>query len=260
MSLPLEQHGVLTEKNGRSAHTAAVAASSAADTASPAATLLSHQYLAAKDVSMDGLPTPSQPSNVSMVHQREVADVTSPKANTASRVAQPAIPVVPVFPRQSAKALPADKSQDAAKQTNQNGSSESTPQTTASEAVTASETEATDASQSVLPPQPKASPASWAGLFAKSSASAAARLNGPNGSTEDGFVNGIGSTAHGSAVSSGSGFSRANATSRSEAIQAYRVDSNDLIPFLEPRGLINTGNMCYMNSVRIITAEGQVMY
>lgn len=37
------------------------------------------------------------------------------------------------------------------------------------------------------------------------------------------------------------------------SIQAGQFDSDDhKISFLEPRGLVNTGNMCYMNSVRCI--------
>lgn len=34
-----------------------------------------------------------------------------------------------------------------------------------------------------------------------------------------------------------------------EALRQYHVQSDMTLPFLEPRGLVNTGNMCYMNSV-----------
>ena len=40
-----------------------------------------------------------------------------------------------------------------------------------------------------------------------------------------------------------------NTSSLAEALRAYRVGGGEKISFLEPRGLINPGNMCYMNSV-----------
>ncbi|KAL1842164.1 hypothetical protein VTJ49DRAFT_5937 [Mycothermus thermophilus] len=40
-----------------------------------------------------------------------------------------------------------------------------------------------------------------------------------------------------------------NATSLAQALQAYRAAAPEKLAFLEPRGLVNTGNMCYMNSV-----------
>lgn len=39
-------------------------------------------------------------------------------------------------------------------------------------------------------------------------------------------------------------------TSLADLLRSYDADSWGKISFLEPRGLINTGNMCYMNSVR----------
>jgi ubiquitin carboxyl-terminal hydrolase 10 len=41
--------------------------------------------------------------------------------------------------------------------------------------------------------------------------------------------------------------------SLAEALTAFRIEQDDQIstPFLEPRGLVNTGNMCFMNSVSI---------
>ena len=34
-----------------------------------------------------------------------------------------------------------------------------------------------------------------------------------------------------------------------EVLQSFSVPSDSKLSFLEPRGLVNTGNMCYMNSV-----------
>lgn len=44
-------------------------------------------------------------------------------------------------------------------------------------------------------------------------------------------------------------FSKSNASSLAEALADFRIASGQKLAFLEPRGLINTGNMCYMNSV-----------
>ena len=45
---------------------------------------------------------------------------------------------------------------------------------------------------------------------------------------------------------------KSNAENMAEAIREYQVGSLDKVSIIEPRGLINTGNMCYMNSVRSI--------
>ena len=46
--------------------------------------------------------------------------------------------------------------------------------------------------------------------------------------------------------------------SLADALSSYSVESirdSSKISFLEPRGLVNTGNMCYMNSVRLHSIE-----
>jgi len=58
------------------------------------------------------------------------------------------------------------------------------------------------------------------------------------------------------AVAGTGGFAKANASSLAQALQAYRPGTPDRLAFLEPRGLVNTGNMCYMNSVWIPTSHG----
>lgn len=46
------------------------------------------------------------------------------------------------------------------------------------------------------------------------------------------------------------GFHVAKTASLAEALKQYNVQNDTTLSFLEPRGLVNTGNMCYMNSVR----------
>lgn len=68
-----------------------------------------------------------------------------------------------------------------------------------------------------------------------------------NGSSNASVQNGeatVESTEGGS-----SPFHTTNSSSLSEAIRGYSVGRSDKVAFIEPRGLINTGNMCYMNSV-----------
>lgn len=45
---------------------------------------------------------------------------------------------------------------------------------------------------------------------------------------------------------------RSQVVTVADAVRTYSVDNVNETPFLEPRGLINTGNMCYMNSVSIV--------
>ncbi|XP_044717095.1 ubiquitin carboxyl-terminal hydrolase domain-containing protein [Hirsutella rhossiliensis] len=70
----------------------------------------------------------------------------------------------------------------------------------------------------------------------------------PAGTNGSAALNGSG-TSNTTAAAPSSAFSKTNANSLAEAIREYQVGSVDKISFLEPRGLINTGNMCYMNSV-----------
>lgn len=53
-------------------------------------------------------------------------------------------------------------------------------------------------------------------------------------------------------VAQSNGFTTSKVTSLAEALSSFNVDDvkhDTKLSFLEPRGLVNTGNMCYMNSV-----------
>lgn len=86
-------------------------------------------------------------------------------------------------------------------------------------------------------PPAKPPPKSWADLVRTK-----AQPNSQNGSrTQDNIT------------AQTNGFNIAKISSLAEALSSYKVDEiqdESKISFLEPRGLVNTGNMCYMNSVR----------
>jgi ubiquitin carboxyl-terminal hydrolase 10 len=113
--------------------------------------------------------------------------------------------------------------------------------------ATEGETAAPEAETTEGPPAPAWSkPKLWTGLFSKPGASAASTSAAATAAQAQ--TNG--NAAEGSAaVPATGGFAKTNASSLAQALQAYRPITPDKLAFLEPRGLVNTGNMCYMNSV-----------
>lgn len=167
----------------------------------------------------------TQPTTPSSAPQRQT---THPQQQSKpSKPAVPVVPVVPVVPpatgtpRQPAK----DDSTRASEQTKSDVTAVSGPTETDQELQT-------DAATSEEPAKP-AAPKSWADLV-RSKASAKAAGAPPSTSTE---TNGL--MAH-------KRESLADVlTTLGEDVAQY----GDKVAFLEPRGLVNTGNMCYMNSV-----------
>lgn len=78
---------------------------------------------------------------------------------------------------------------------------------------------------------PSAIPKSWADLV---------RSKNQNKLTASSLANG---------TSTINGVQNSRATTISEVLTQYNVESAEKVAFLEPRGLVNTGNMCYMNAV-----------
>ena len=90
--------------------------------------------------------------------------------------------------------------------------------------------------ETVNSPPIKAAPKSWADLV---------RVTGQNTTARIAQV-------PSDSASQTNGFASAKAGSLADALNSYSVkesNENAKIGFLEPRGLVNTGNMCYMNSV-----------
>lgn len=91
-------------------------------------------------------------------------------------------------------------------------------------------TEAVPAAETPQSPPKPAAPKSWADLVRskEAKAPAATKVNG------NGAVNGVQSVPRSATLA--------------DALKQHAV-TNEHLSFLEPRGLVNTGNMCYMNSV-----------
>ncbi|ETS81338.1 hypothetical protein PFICI_06340 [Pestalotiopsis fici W106-1] len=190
--------------------------------------------------------SPTTPASVHTTQTSTVASVTptqTAKSSSKTATAVPAVPIVPVLPKGSPKETKAAAGieKSGGEQVKESVSSEQV-------ASPAADNVAADASPETKPeptPAPvKVAHKSWAAMFAPSpTAAAPARA-----ATSD--VNGA-KTAEGASASAATvaGFAKSNASSQAEAIRDFKVNNGAKIPFLEPRGLINTGNMCYMNSV-----------
>ncbi|KAF2150338.1 cysteine proteinase [Myriangium duriaei CBS 260.36] len=135
------------------------------------------------------------------------------------------IPIIPALPQ-----IPASRPKQAA-----------APQTNGSHELNGTTTEVT---QATPPPQadaaasenlasvvsPKAQPKSWADLV-----------------RTKGSLNANSALVNGNALSNGADSTRSGTIG--EVLKQFDVEDHQKVPFLEPRGLVNTGNMCYMNSI-----------
>jgi ubiquitin carboxyl-terminal hydrolase 10 len=192
-------------------------------------------------------PIPSEPSEADSTHpttpssnQPATPTQKSQGSNGHSRTATvPVVPLIPIKP--AVPQIPATRSTGTRSvvttTTDKNITSEhdsvdvqdkQIDGTTASAALPASEQTSTITS---LPPKP--APKSWADLVRTQGASKQNNIApaAPNGTT----------TPNGPA--------KGMSSPMSDALQSFIVDSGNKISFIEPRGLVNTGNMCYMNSV-----------
>lgn len=165
-----------------------------------------------------GTVTPS-----STVAEASKVATSQSQAKKDSRSTVPVVPVVPAVPAARPKTASSEAVPNAVGAAEQGVSAAPQPEASAE----------TKSAESVTP-APKAAPKSWADLMrSKNSAVAAA---------SSATVNGAGPP---------NGAAPSRASTLAGALKQFNVDDNDKIAFLEPRGLVNTGNMCYMNSVRL---------
>lgn len=195
--------------------------------------------------------TPTTPASISRSHA-DTASSNTPASGTKTtpRVAVPALPVVPALPKASAKEAKASRAEKQPTDVVPAVAEASTPTSTdAAPASAAPEPEVTEPAAN--PPAKAPPPSSWAKLFAKPAVGASGRGAAPDGTAQAAAtVNGTESNGTNGATNGAvNNFSKTSSGSVAEAVQAYRLGGNEEVPFLEPRGLINTGNMCYMNSV-----------
>jgi ubiquitin carboxyl-terminal hydrolase 10 len=159
---------------------------------------------------------PTTPSPVSTVPK----PVTTPRASV--RAVVPAIPVAMRTPPQQRVNQPDSKLPQEAPVTSES------PQHEPSQPAELS----ADQKEPTEPPASKAPPKSWADLVRSKPQKSSTSI-----STTDKTLlptPSLGGTKSGSLA---------------DVIKAFQVDSDSHFTFLEPRGLVNTGNMCYMNSV-----------
>ncbi|CAM1500825.1 Fc.00g099870.m01.CDS01 [Cosmosporella sp. VM-42] len=251
VSLPIGQHEAAVEQAEISIESAKTSAKMLSSSAQADASFLAGSETSSTQQQRFEEPVPATPTTPSSTQRSRTDTTTSATSTKASKTpTRPAIPVpvVPALPKPSPKdAKPAR----AEKPLNGEATGEPARPTTASTELTPTAVESeSGATEPVSGAPSRAPPSSWANLFAKASAGASGGANGPNGPASGaGSVNGHGSEGANGVNGSSSNFSKTNSSSVAEAIQAYRVGGSDKISFLEPRGLINTGNMCYMNSV-----------
>ncbi|KAK1580444.1 ubiquitin carboxyl-terminal hydrolase [Colletotrichum navitas] len=266
LTLPVEQHEGALESNATagelSAKAGATEARDAIDCSAPKADSKKTVFWNPKDTESESatLRADSLASETPKESDRSATSVSnagSPKGNasetssarpttsssniSASRPAVPVIPVIPVLPKSSPK---------------ESKPSEEPKQPVAQEVKSAETAEARDTTaggQEKADTQPaapvKAAPKTWSGLFSAAAAAAAKAQPNANGSGAPAATNGASINGDGSVNGSASSFSAGNANSLVAAIQDFRVSNPAKVQFIEPRGLINTGNMCYMNSV-----------
>lgn len=180
----------------------------------------------------------SEPQSPSTSINQSEADSTQPttpsstaKSQTQQKATKPA-PVVPVVPNVSGTPR-----RQATKDNASVGSE--TPKSTAADAGQTSSP--ADEAQAKPASPARAAPKSWADLMRSQKAATAAATAIPNQAATTAPV----ASESGTLVAPKSESLGDVLSSLGEDVTQY----SDKIAFLEPRGLVNTGNMCYMNSV-----------
>ena len=167
--------------------------------------------------------TPSTPAQ-----QQPIKSGATPTQTSAGR---PVVPVVPIMPM--AKSATSTAMQPKPDTSKPNG-----PETEKQPSVNGTQTEAAPSEDvpKAAAPAPRAAPKSWADLVRSKGAAL-----GPSSSpTTQGAI----------------GPATAKNETLGDVLNSLGPDIHhysDKVTFVEPRGLVNTGNMCYMNSVSIFS-------
>jgi len=188
-------------------------------------------------------PAPSQASTVAVPSDTEVEtpstshppseeDLTlepvQPSATATKHARTATKPAVPLIPIKSAKAPSAASTAQKSPKSPAPAPLESTP---------ASDSEVNGSVEDPSKPSPPkpAAPKSWAELLRTKNIPVAAQAPAA--------TNGVAVTAATNTPAA------AKSNTLADVLASFSVDADKKISFLEPRGLVNTGNLCYMNSI-----------
>ncbi|EEY14484.1 ubiquitin carboxyl-terminal hydrolase [Verticillium alfalfae VaMs.102] len=245
VTLPSDGNGPLSESADHVCTDAAVTDESqvsagTASTLSAASTPATPHANAASTSHTNSTETTTQ--NTRPVTSGSGASTSQSPAPSSSR---PVVPVVPAIPKGSPKTTTTGA--EASSEVTKEPAAQDAPSETPSADVP-SEEKAQEPSEEARKSTPRAPPSSWSALFAKNAAAAAAAKNrnaqngaagqGINGTSPDDVDRPFDST-----------FPSDNSVNTiAAALRAYRVRNPEKVKYVEPRGLVNIGNMCYMNS------------
>lgn len=168
--------------------------------------------------------TPVTPAQVAVSSPK--ATPTQPQHARKDTRTAIAVPNIPSFQKPKPSPPAADKPEAKSPQ-----AEEATPAPEEQKSVAAEENEAAEETPSPVSPPPKPAPKSWADLVRRNIAT----------TSSTGLQNG-------GVMTNGPGLPKS--ASLADALKQYSTQIDARLSFLEPRGLVNTGNMCYMNSVR----------
>jgi len=169
---------------------------------------------------------PTTPSSIQQ-HSIPAGGDTTPVAPKKSQ--RSTVPVVPAIPKAASRESPKPAPENTGEEPR--GSATEVEPDAAKAEVAEAEPGATE---EVKDPAPKAwtTPKLWTGLFNPAVTTSTAA------SSESGRA------------AAAPGFGKTNSESLADALRLFNaISSESKVAFLEPRGLVNTGNMCYMNSV-----------
>ena len=186
---------------------------------------------APSDGEVDTPSTSHPPSEADLAHVAPPAAQSSASAPKHARTAtKPAVPLIPI---KSAKAP------SAASTAQQSTKSPAADKHETSEAPTATPDAATaDETPKASSPAKPSVAKSWAELLRAKAAAPSAQPQAQPQPAPNGVVATNGPVAP-------------KSNSLADVLASYSVGADKKVSFIEPRGLVNTGNLCYMNSVRL---------
>ncbi|KAE8337030.1 hypothetical protein BDV24DRAFT_154710 [Aspergillus arachidicola] len=196
--------------------------------------------------------TPSEPQTPTLSVAPSVANSTQPttpssavqpsvRPQSQSKGSKPAIPVVPIVPVVPGPGAPRQGTKDDASRSSETRKSPGAVANVASRTAEDTSTErlieqveSTTSEGSPKPTSPaRTAPKSWADLVRAKNQSKSAGVTGASSAVSNGVIKHKSESLADVLVNMG------------DDVSQY----SDKTAFLEPRGLVNTGNMCYMNSV-----------